>query len=95
MGVRRFVWPFLYCSHIRLYLTAVMSGIRLGELLAMRWKNLDWEGGQYHVKERLYIGEFDTPKNEGSRRAVDLIPSIIDVLRVHRNAQNEIKLLRV
>lgn len=40
-------------------LTAVMSGMRQGELLAMKWKNLDLDRKHYHVKERLYQSSVD------------------------------------
>jgi integrase len=31
-----------------------MTGMRLGELLAMKWGNLDWRRQQYIVKESVY-----------------------------------------
>ena len=33
------------------FLTAIVSGMRFGELLAMKWGNLDWKRGQYFVRE--------------------------------------------
>jgi integrase len=36
-----------------LFLAAIMTGLRQGELLAMKWRNLDWNLGQYFVKESL------------------------------------------
>ena len=44
------------------FTTAALTGMRLSELLAMRWANLDWETGTYDVRERLYEGHFDSPK---------------------------------
>lgn len=35
------------------FLTAITTGLRLGELLAMKWGNLDWNSGRYFVKETL------------------------------------------
>ena len=35
------------------FLVAVSGGLRIGELLAMRWANLNWRTGQYFVKETL------------------------------------------
>ncbi len=35
------------------FLCVVSGGLRVGESLAMRWRNLDWEGGRYHVKESV------------------------------------------
>ena len=58
----------------------------------MRWKNLDWEEGQYHVKERLYEGLFDTPKTPTSIRTVDLTPMVVETLRTHKARQNQNRL---
>jgi integrase len=34
-------------------LTAILTGMRLGELLSMEWSLVDWHRGQYFVKESL------------------------------------------
>ena len=62
--------------------------------MAMRWGNLDLDKGQYQVKERLYRGEFDTPKSRSSIRAVDLSPEVLKALGAHKSRQNELKLRR-
>ena len=89
----------LFLQHVpgrwyALFLTAVMTGMRRGELLAMRWGNLDWNRRQYFINETLSqrTGEFHEPKSEKSRRAVDLPPTLLKVLRQHRLRQNEEKL---
>ena len=74
------------------YLTAVMTGMRIGELLAMRWSNLDLENGQYHIRERVYMDIFDVPKSRASIRSVDLTPSVVAALTAHRARQAENKL---
>ncbi|MDA0749005.1 MAG: site-specific integrase, partial [bacterium] len=75
------------------FLTAGLTGMRLGELLAMRWKNVDWKAGCYNVRERLYERLFDTPKSESSLRAVDLAASALAALKAHRAEQNRVKLM--
>ena len=69
------------------FLTAALTGMRVGELMAMRWKNLDLEGSRYHVVERIYKGLFDTPKSESSLRWVDLAPRVLDAFKSHRARQ--------
>jgi integrase len=32
-----------------LYLTAAMTGLRQGELLALRWRDIDWTAGRIRV----------------------------------------------
>jgi integrase len=74
------------------FLTAALTGLRLGELLAMRWKNVQWETCRYNVRERIYRGIFNTPKSDASMRSVDLSPMVLESLRTHKAMQNEMKL---
>ncbi len=91
--LRRFleVVPDLWQSF---FATAALTGMRLGELLAMRWKNLDCETGVYNVRERLYEGLFDTPKSEAGQRAIQLSPRVIEVMRAQRGSQAKEKIRR-
>ena len=61
--------------------------MRLGELLAMRWKSLDRRKARYHVVERIYKGLFDVPQSESSLRWMDLPPVVLDALKNHRAHQ--------
>ena len=80
------------------FLTALTGGLRLGELLAMRWSNIDWNGAQYFVHENLarrrggFEGGFGKPKTAGSVALVDLPESCLTALREHRRCQVEKKL---
>lgn len=51
---------------------ALMSGLRRGELTAVRWKHLDAEAAGIHVMEASYRGEIDTPKTAAGIRYVPL-----------------------
>lgn len=80
------------------FLTAITTGLRLGELLAMKWGNLEWSSGRYFVRETLsraryeYAGGFTAPKTEGSAQSVDLSPACLAALEEHRKRQAEEKL---
>ena len=80
------------------FLTAITTGLRIGELLAMRWANLDWNGEQYTVKEgwirprKEVPAYFAEPKTESSMAPVDLTPTCVDALRAHQGRQAEEKL---
>jgi integrase len=74
------------------YLTAIMTGMRLGELLAMKWGNLDWRRQQYIVKESVYKGRFVEPKSTKSIRTINLPSTLLEALRAHRTRQAEVKL---
>ncbi len=55
--------------------TLVFAGLRLGELLALRWEHVDLPGG------RLRVGE---AKTDAGVRWVDLVPALREELTVHR-----------
>lgn len=55
-----------------LYLTAAMSGLRQGELLALRWMDIDWPAQRMRVRRNFVRGEFGTPKSKRSTRSVPL-----------------------
>jgi integrase len=50
-----------------LYLTAAMTGLRQGELLALRWSDVDWTASRVRVAESFTRGAFDSPKSHRGR----------------------------
>lgn len=52
----------------------VLTGLRIGELLALRWQDVDLDAGALHVRRTLYEGHFDQPKTRSSTRVVPLSP---------------------
>jgi integrase len=78
-------------------LLAVMCGLRRGEVLAIRWKNIDLDAGQITVAESVEetLGKiaFKAPKS-GKGRTLALSPVVVDELRAHRSRQSE-ELLRL
>jgi integrase len=77
---------------------AVSTGLRRGELLALRWRDVDVDAGVLRVvgtlqrdyNRKLVISEPKTPR---SRRQVELSGLAVDALRRHRAAQTEMRLL--
>lgn len=93
----------IFLNHVQLrwyalFLTAITTGLRVGELLAMRWSNLDWNSGKYHVRETClrarggYAAGIAEPKTETSVAPVHLTPSCLEALREHRQRQTEQRL---
>jgi integrase len=74
-----------------LFVVAVHTGLRQGELLGLRWSDLD--GGKVSVHRALKITDhgldFGSTKNKASRRSVTLNKSAAAVLGAHRARQNE------
>jgi integrase len=56
----------------RMYLAAAMTGMRQGELLALRWRDIDWSARRVRVRRNFVRGEFGTPKSKRSSRSVPL-----------------------
>jgi integrase len=66
-----------------LYLTTAMTGLRQGELLALRWRDVDWLAGRLRVRRSYVRGEFGTPKSRRGARAVPLADRVAAALEDH------------
>ena len=71
-----------------LILTATMTGLRLGELLALRRRNVDLLHAVISVTEQLHEladgrQQFGPPKSEAGHRTVALPPQIVTELEAH------------
>lgn len=54
---------------------ALLTGLRRGELFALRWRDLDEMPGSLVVREAVYEGQFDTPKTDAGVRQIPLAES--------------------
>jgi integrase len=63
-----------------------LTGLRIGELLALRWRNVDLEHGTLRVAETVYDGHFDVPKTQRSQRTVPLSAKAIQILAARKPA---------
>lgn len=82
---------------------ALKTGLRRGEILGLRWQDIDFKGKKLHVRQTLVEarepGEkkkvtllFKPPKTEKSKRTIPLTDDIIKLLKAHKAKQNEEKL---
>jgi integrase len=74
-----------------LYVLALNTGMRQGELLALKWDDVDLERGVLRVRRTLthankafVLGE---PKTKNSRRTIRLTTHAVDALRAHLSRQ--------
>jgi integrase len=75
-------------EHFALFRTAGMTGMRRGELLGLRWEDVDLDAATIQVRHQLGTdGQLAEVKTERSRRIVDLDPDTVIVLRQHRSDQ--------
>ena len=66
----------------------VISGMRVGELLALRWGNVDLDSGLLRVTETVYDGIFDRPKTSRSVRVIPIAEGCIDILKCLQSSKN-------
>jgi integrase len=78
-------WGFLERP---LYLMAAMTGLRQGELLALRWQDLDIAALKVHVRQAFVRGEFKTPKSVRGSRGVPMAAELEHALNELRAASN-------
>lgn len=73
--------------------TALHTGARLGELLALRWRDVNLDGGTLHVARTIVEGSssgddwyyFTSPKS-GTTRTIELDPETVARLKAHKAA---------
>jgi integrase len=53
-----------------------MTGLRQGELVALRWRDVDWTAGRIRVRQNYVLGEFGTPKSRRSTRSVPMADEV-------------------
>ena len=78
-------------------LIAVTTGLRRGEVLALRWQDVDLDKGTLAVRQTLEQTKkfgltFKEPKSQKSRRVVALPAILVEELRKHRRKQSKQRL---
>jgi integrase len=76
---------------------ALATGMRRGELLALRWQDADLDGATLKVERALEQTKrgglvFKSPKSRYGRRTITLPPSTVAELRAYRKSQAERRL---
>jgi integrase len=53
-----------------LFTTAALTGVRVGELLALHWKHVDFETGKLRIEQSLWAGQIVSVKTRSSIRVI-------------------------
>jgi integrase len=80
-----------------LFILALRTGMRHGELIALKWADVNLDRGSLLVRASLRAlrgggYEFNPPKTKAGRRTIALTPPVIEALKAHRRRQNEERL---
>jgi len=64
-----------------LFMLAITTGARQGELLGLKWSDIDWSNSQIHIQRTFNKGRWFAPKTKGSERRIDIGPSTVKALK--------------
>jgi integrase len=83
--------------HGTVAMVALFTGMRLGEVLALRWNNVDLDAKVIKVRGTLeqtkrFGIRFKVPKTKAGRRDITLPDILIEALRDHRKGQLELRM---
>jgi integrase len=90
--ITRFLESAKNTPYYVLFYTALFTGMRRSELLALRWQDIDFIFSQVYVSRSLHVLKdgrvvFRSPKTASGRRTVALPPSAILLLKEHKEKQ--------
>jgi integrase len=66
-----------------MYALAVMTGLRVGEVLGLRWEDIDFEQGTVRICQTVWRGEIQSPKTIGSEDVLPMPGPLSVILRQH------------
>lgn len=82
-----------------IFLCLAYTGIRIGELCSLKWRDIDFEEQTISITKTLYnpknnIREYHllTPKTKSSKRKIDIDLLVLNELEKNRTAQNKIRM---
>ncbi|MCV4233362.1 site-specific integrase [Virgibacillus sp. LDC1] len=82
-----------------IFLLLSYTGMRTGELCALKWKDIDFEDQTISITKTYYNPKNNvtdyrllTPKTENSKRVIEIDEDVIDQLHRHRHEQNRFKM---
>jgi integrase len=68
------------------FLLLLELGLRIGEIVELRWRDVDLEGGTVRVRRGFYRGRVGPPKTRFGRRTLKLTPSAKEALKRRRES---------
>ena len=89
--------------HYDIFCMNLSCGARIGEVLGLKWSDIDWENQTIHIQRTLHYSRvkddetchffFTTPKTKTSNRKIPMLPETEEILKRVRNAQRMNRML--
>ena len=84
-------------TYYDLYMVALNTGMRLGELRGLMWSDIDFKNKVIHVQRTMkyFHGKgttLDSPKTESSNRDIPMLDNVYRILKSHRLEQKKMKM---
>ena len=70
---------------------AVWTGLRVSELIGLRWNDIDEDSNSITIDERYCRGDWDQPKTEGSAATIAVHPSVIQRINALKEMKVKVK----
>jgi integrase len=68
-------------------LLGILTGMRIGEILGLRRKDVDFSSGQIRIEQACYRGLLGSPKTKGSKRTLPLSKALVaPLIRIYKRA---------
>ena len=67
------------------YATAFFTGMRSGELIGLKWSDIDFNNNEISICRRIKMGDIDVPKTESSIRTIEILDSLLPYLKEQFN----------
>ena len=68
-------------GYYEMFLLELTTGMRRGEILGLKWRDLNLETGELNIKRQLTTKGISVPKTKSSIRTILLPPDMLDLLR--------------
>ncbi len=66
-------------------LVGILAGLRVGEILGLRWQDVDFTNRAVRIRQAAYRGTLGSPKTKGSKRTLPMPPMLLTALQGHYN----------
>jgi len=76
-------------EHYPMFLTSLHTGLRSGEVVALQWPDIDWNGKFIEVRRQVVRAKVTTLKTRNGRRRVDLSDDLLETLAALKKKRQE------